>query len=76
MNNFDVYTMTDKADRDDRYNRLRKSDDALERQVVKFSGAEIVLDNEGKPEYTVSASGEIKLKYRTTWSYAIPSGRG
>jgi len=39
MDNMEVITTADKAQRDKMYNEYRKSADPLERQVVKFSGA-------------------------------------
>lgn len=54
VQNFEVYTMTDKAKRDRMYANFRANGDENERQAVKFSGCEIVLDNSGKPAYTVS----------------------
>ena len=53
MNNpkheFEVYTTTDKAKRDELFQALRKSDDPFERQVVKFSGVKPILESNGAP---------------------------
>ena len=67
----EVITTPDKAKRDQMFNELRNSDDANERQVVKFSGVEMVappaVDN------TTDPPTERKAQYRSTWSVAYPT---
>jgi len=79
VNHFEVLTMQDKAQRDDIYRRFRTEGDEFERQAIKFSSSEIVLDNDGNPAYNVVESGKRKTfrpVYRSTWSVAYPTGRG
>ena len=78
-----VYTMTDKAKRDQMFDELRRSDDPLERQVVKFSGVQPVMED-GKPkvDWKPNYAGRTTLKphrnyrfygvYESTWSVAYP----
>ena len=61
-NHFEVYTMTDKAKRDEMFDQFRASRDPYERQVVKFSGVQAV-------------PGKIGV-YQSTWSAAYPTERG
>jgi hypothetical protein len=86
-NNFEVYTMTDKAKRDQLFAQLRASDDQYERQVVKFSGFEPVMEGGQQKiayvtyvDYPVKPPKTIKLQarpvWRSTWSVAYPTGRG
>lgn len=69
VNQFEVLTMTDKQKRDDIYNDLRRLGDVKERQAVRFSSCELLL--EGTP-------GEIALddngreRYVSTFSVAYP----
>ena len=60
---FEVITMDDKAQRDRLFQQYRASDDAGERQVVKFSGVR---------EVPPTKAGEV-LTYRSTWSIAYPA---
>ena len=57
-NNFEIYTSTDKAQRDKLFQALRTSSDPFERQAVKFSGNEPDPNNPGK--------------FRSTWTAAHP----
>lgn len=72
MNNFEVFTTTDKARRDQMFEDLRKSDDPLERQVVKFSSVEpsandsvMQFNDHGKLTYHGP-------KWVSNWSVAYP----
>ena len=69
-NNFEVFTMTDKAKRDEMFMFYRNFGDENERQVVKFSGVEEV------PNVDVLTPTGVRKQYRSTWSVAYPSGRG
>ena len=57
--NFEVITTTNKEQRDRMFRDFRKSDDPLERQVVKFSSVQRVPDSLGN-------------KWQSTWSVAYP----
>ena len=78
--NFIVYTTTDKVKRDEMFEQFRASDDPWERQVVKFSGCQEVIGEKGESVYTFVSStatkGYARLVYQSTWSVAIPTGRG
>ena len=75
MNNTEIITTTDKAQRDRLFEDLRKNGNELERQVVKFSGNEFVGDEVVKnyagkdhgPE-----KGRTRLVFQSTWSVAYP----
>ena len=83
-----VLTMTDKAQRDELFDKLRTSDDPLERQVVKFSGVAqvVIVDPETGadvpkivtlPNYAGRTSLKprnyrFKTVYESTWSVAYP----
>jgi hypothetical protein len=78
---FEVYTAVDKIKRDELFQALRKSDDPFERQAVKFSGNEPVLDSDGKQIvltklYLTAGAKNPKRQprpvYRSTWSVAHP----
>lgn len=56
MDNTEVITTANKAQRDKLFAELRESTDPLERQVVKFSGNRMREDG----------------KYESTWSVAYP----
>ena len=60
---FEVITTDDKEQRDRLFDEYRKSDDSLERQVVKFSSVR---------EVPPTQAGEV-LTYRSTWSIAHPT---
>jgi hypothetical protein len=80
--------MTDKAQRDELYRKLRASDDPLERQVVKFSGVQQIMETDPKTGTDVpkmvtmpNYAGRTGLKprnyrfktvYESTWSVAYP----
>jgi len=77
--NTEVLTMADKDKRDRLFEELRKSDDPLERQVVKFSSNEVT----GKShfvQYTALGKGgkvnqgrkQFRPEFRSTWSVAYP----
>jgi hypothetical protein len=53
VNNFEVYTTTDKAKRDELYRALREHGEGSERQAVKFSG---VAEVDGKYQTTYSVA--------------------
>ena len=61
-NHFEIYTMTDKAKRDEMFDQFRASRNPYERQVVKFSGVQAVPGKTGV--------------YQSTWSVAYPTERG
>jgi hypothetical protein len=84
---YEVYTSTDKAQRDRLFQALRTSDDPFERQAVKFSGVEPVLGEDGKqltqelPNYAGKNrlhngvdvhNYRVRPAYRSTWSVAHP----
>jgi len=60
--------MLDKDKRDAMYADLRKNGDELERQVVRFSSCEAILDDENLAEI----DDKYRVKYRQTWSVAYP----
>lgn len=78
----EVVTTHDKAKRDQMFQELRNSDQANERQVVKFSGNEPVL-RDGKPTYdgalrqdgTIKehSRGRSRQLFRSTCSVAYPT---
>jgi len=81
MSNFEVLTMVDKSKRDEIYRQLRESDDLLERQVVKFSGNQPMLDESGLPVVLVYSNSRSKAKAKrfqvrpqfiSNWSVAYP----
>lgn len=83
-----VLTMTDKAQRDELFDKLRASDDLLERQVVKFSSVRQITEVDPetgadvpKMVTTPNYAGRTSLKprnyrfktvYESTWSVAYP----
>lgn len=81
MNNTEVITTHDKDRRDRLFDDLRQNGNALERQVVKFSGVELAPGEDGLPKcravfYRVSGSkypkAQMRWVYRSTWSVAYP----
>lgn len=65
-NNMQLYTMTDKAKRDELFEDLRKNGDKYERQAVKFSEVEPVpgvFDSKGRQVW------------RSLWAIAHPTER-
>jgi hypothetical protein len=83
-----ILTMVDKAQRDELFDKLRASDDPLERQVTKFSGVrqimETLSDGSEQPKVITKPNyaGRTTLKphrnyrfynvYESTWSVAYP----
>lgn len=80
IHNFEVITTRSKEQRDAMFLNFRKSDDKLERQVVKFSGSEPVIGDDGKQEvetHTTHYDGKQlfkvnRLKFVSNWSIAYP----
>jgi hypothetical protein len=85
MNNYEVYTMTDKQKRDEMFEDFRKDGSPQERKAVKFSSNEPVLGADGEPlvlgrSYTATGKGgiinfgktQLRPVYRSTWSVAYP----
>ena len=84
---FVVLTMTDKAKRDAIYEQLRHSDDPLERQAIKFSGVQTVLNdtmtapkvvtarykNTGKGGTVRLGREQERLVFQSNWSVAHPA---
>lgn len=78
----ETITTTDKSKRDQMFSEFRKSEDPLERQVVKFSSNEPVLAD-GKQTFdgALKADGTIKQHsrgrsrpvYISNWSVAYPT---
>jgi hypothetical protein len=66
MNNFEIISTQDKDARDRIYEDLRANGGPLERQVVKFSSVDPVLDEEGNPT-------SIWIE---SWSVAYPRTAG
>jgi hypothetical protein len=76
-NNFETITTADKQKRDAMYDELRASDNAQERQVVKFSDCEPTGEKElvwfGKKRAgQKDKEPEVRNVYRSTWSVAYP----
>ena len=69
-NNFEVITTTDKDQRDRLFQDLRKNGNELEKQVVKFSGVEVVPNVDVVS--TTDARRIIRKEYRSTFSVAYP----
>jgi hypothetical protein len=81
----EVVTTTDKDQRDRLFEDLRKNGNELERQVVKFSGVEPVLDIYGNQrsravQYDPNADKKTptppvywRLMWRSNWSVAYPA---
>jgi hypothetical protein len=86
---FEVVTTTDKDQRDRLFEDLRKNGNELERQAVKFSGVEPIMDtNSGKQIFDVrqyyptlgkdrfkkfNPKVQIRPMWRSTWSVAYPT---
>jgi hypothetical protein len=76
--NTEVITTTDKAQRDRMFEDLRRNGNELERQVVKFSGNQSVLGEEGTQEgrFVFYDRRQRKPQWRplfqSTWSVAYP----
>jgi hypothetical protein len=71
---YEVYTSTDKDQRDRLFQALRTSSDPFERQAVKFSGNQPKLGSDGKPTHRHVNTGRPQLRtvYESTWSVAHP----
>ena len=77
MNNTEIITTTDKAQRDRLFEDLRKNGNELERQVVKFSGNQPVLGPDGKQDgywklYEGVGKPQFRPMFQSTWSVAYP----
>jgi hypothetical protein len=59
---FETITTNDKSKRDQMFQELRNSDQPNERQVVKFSGVESTMTDDGEVMTAIS-----------TWSVAYPT---
>ena len=64
-----VYTTFDKEKRDELFHELRTRGRGVERQAVKFSGVQPVLDSNGKQK--VNEKGH--LVWQSNWSVAYPA---
>ncbi len=77
-NNFETITTTDKARRDEIFQQFRRSELANERQAVKFSGCQPILQADGRPEYRIvrypgkHAKTQVRFMYESTFSVAYP----
>lgn len=78
-NRFEVYTLTDRARRDELFRDYRINGTPNERQVVKFSGVEPVMEGgeQKVAEVRYSPTGRIQKRFvwRSTWSVAYPMER-
>jgi hypothetical protein len=79
MSNFETFTMTDKAKRDQVFKDLRANGTELEKQVVKFSGSRPVLQENGNPDYRLvfyrkpnRGKCQVRFLFESTWSVAYP----
>lgn len=76
--NFEIITTTDKAQRDHIFEQLKTGGNDLEKQVVKFSDCEPVIDpttNEQEVHlvwYEKSKNLQLRPVYRSTWSVGYP----
>jgi hypothetical protein len=70
MNQFEVITTQDKNARDQIFDELRHSDLLNERQVIKFSDCEPVLN--GLPHGELRLDHSNRIVYRSTFSVAYP----
>lgn len=82
-----VLTMTDKAKRDDIYEELRASTDPYERQAVKFSGVQAVMNESMTAQKVVTkryqdtgkrgtvrlGREQERLVFQSNWSVAYPA---
>ena len=76
MNNMEVVTTPHKDQRDRMYQDLRQNGNELERQVIRFSSCEPVLEV-GEPATIIrihgrKGPGEIRQIWHSTWSIAYP----
>lgn len=78
MDNMDVFTTVDKAKRDELYDELRKRGLPNERKVVKFSGVQAVLGEDGEQaRYFVQyerVTGKLQTRFvwQSNFSVAYP----
>ena len=72
MNNTEVMEFTDKVVRDGAFRDLRLNGDELERQVVKFSGCELVPGEVEQVWYEHGKNFHPRPVYRSTWLLAYP----
>lgn len=78
VDNYEVTTTTDKSQRDRMFEDLHQNGNELERQVVKFSSNEPVLDATGQHAFKVvsphasKGKPQIRWMYCSTWSVAYP----
>ncbi len=79
MDNFEIFTTQDKSRRDQVFEDLRTNGNALEKQVVKFSGCDQILLNKDRPVFTIKtyrdsphAKRQVRFIYISTWSVAYP----
>ena len=75
---FEVVTTTDKDQRDRLFEDLRKNGNALERQVVKFSGNQPVMKDGGqvmKFRFYPGKNPRVQPRpvFESTWSIAYPA---
>ena len=64
-----VYTTFDKEKRNELWRELRTRGRGVERQVVKFSGVQPVLDSDGQQK--VNEKG--RLVWQSNWSVSHPA---
>ena len=82
----EVIATADKAQRDKLFEDLRRNGNELERQVVKFSSNQPVLDKDGEPmstfiQYEMKGKGgktnygkiQRRWSFVSTWSVAYPN---
>ena len=77
----EVITTHDKDQRDRLFEDLRRNGNELERQVVKFSSNEPLLDVDGMPlhrfeQYELTGhvgKPQLRGRFRSTWSVAYPN---
>jgi hypothetical protein len=75
MNNYEVFTMTDKKKRDELFEDFRKDGSPQERRAVKFSSNEPTGEvREVQYWLTGSKHPQVQLRpvYRSTWTVAYP----
>jgi hypothetical protein len=79
MNNFEIITTLDKDQRDRMYQDFKMNGNDLEKQAVKFSDCEPVLDESGNQKvkqisYDKAGPSSVQTRpvYQTTYSVAYP----
>jgi hypothetical protein len=74
--NFEVITTLDKAKRDEMFQFFRREGNEQEKQVVKFSGVEPVMDGDKQlfttRRYSLTGRPQRRPIFRSTWSVAYP----